>query len=129
MPERKSKVDTVRVDYLCKCGGKMYPTGIVLTSCPPVYPHACQECGAQEPLSKYYPAIEYEDIIKEMDRVVVGDGLVGVSLILPEDTLPHHPLPKSKFNEPERKCPENCGGCSCHMSPPCAHCVDHWDVE
>lgn len=22
-------------------------------------------------------------------------------------------------------CPPNCGGCSCHISPPCTHCVDH----
>ncbi len=22
-------------------------------------------------------------------------------------------------------CPDGCGGCSCHLNPPCPHCVDH----
>jgi hypothetical protein len=22
-------------------------------------------------------------------------------------------------------CPVSCGGCSCHLSPPCTHCVEH----
>lgn len=24
-----------------------------------------------------------------------------------------------------RSCPVNCGGCSCHISPPCSHCTEH----
>lgn len=25
----------------------------------------------------------------------------------------------------ENVCDEECGGCSCHLSPPCSHCTDH----
>lgn len=25
----------------------------------------------------------------------------------------------------ENKCSVDCRGCSCHISPPCSHCVDH----
>lgn len=28
-------------------------------------------------------------------------------------------MSKKKF------CPEECGGCSCHLNAPCSHCVDH----
>lgn len=28
-----------------------------------------------------------------------------------------------------KECPEDCGGCSCHISPPCTHCVDHVNLE
>lgn len=23
-------------------------------------------------------------------------------------------------------CPSSCGGCSCHINPPCSHCVEHF---
>lgn len=23
------------------------------------------------------------------------------------------------------ECPDDCGGCSCHIAPPCPHCTDH----
>lgn len=25
---------------------------------------------------------------------------------------------------PEGGCPDGCGGCSCHINPPCSHCTD-----
>lgn len=31
--------------------------------------------------------------------------------------------------EEEKSCPPDCGGCSCHILPPCSHCVDHVDWE
>lgn len=24
-----------------------------------------------------------------------------------------------------RRCPDGCGGCSCHLAPPCTHCMTH----
>lgn len=24
------------------------------------------------------------------------------------------------------KCPHDCNGCTCHISPPCGHCVEHY---
>lgn len=36
---------------------------------------------------------------------------------------------KEEDEEPERKCPPDCGGCSCHINPPCHHCTDHWAEE
>lgn len=26
-------------------------------------------------------------------------------------------------------CPVDCGGCSCHISPPCPHCVEGHGME
>lgn len=28
-----------------------------------------------------------------------------------------------------RSCPDKCGGCSCHLSPPCSHCTEHIPCE
>lgn len=33
-----------------------------------------------------------------------------------------------KHTEP-RGCPPDCGGCSCHIAPPCDHCVSHVDPD
>lgn len=27
--------------------------------------------------------------------------------------------------EDEKHCTVNCGGCACHIDPPCAHCLEH----
>lgn len=27
--------------------------------------------------------------------------------------------------KPERFCPITCGGCGCHINPPCVHCLEH----
>ena len=45
------------VDMLCeKCKtGVMRPTGIVLTSNPPQYPHKCNYCGNKEVYDTCYP--------------------------------------------------------------------------
>lgn len=31
--------------------------------------------------------------------------------------------------EREGECPVGCGGCSCHLSPPCGHCLEHGPIE
>jgi hypothetical protein len=69
--EVRKRVHTVKVDYRCpKCGnGFLRPTGRVLTSYPPQYPHKCNnpECDYGETfMDKTYPFINYEfdDTIK-----------------------------------------------------------------
>lgn len=37
----------------------MLPTGIVLTSNPPQYPHRCDRCRAEETFAREYPCLEY----------------------------------------------------------------------
>ena len=58
MPEVR-KVESTQVDEKCpKCGqGYMRPTGIVLTSNPPQYPHKCQSCGHEQIYGMQYPYI------------------------------------------------------------------------
>jgi len=62
MTEIKSSVKTFMVSKLCdKCeDGTMSPTGIMLTSNPPQYPHKCKTCGAVANLQERYPKIVYE---------------------------------------------------------------------
>lgn len=38
------------------------------------------------------------------------------------------PIETEATDEPEmvQMCPADCGGCACHVSPPCGHCVEHW---
>jgi hypothetical protein len=63
--EVRKKVDTIKVDFKCpKCNtGFLRPTGRVLTSYPPQYPHRCNnpECDYNETFSdKTYPHLDYE---------------------------------------------------------------------
>jgi hypothetical protein len=44
------------------CCGHMIPTGDVLLTHLPQYPHRCDICGKREVYSKQYPTIEYEDL-------------------------------------------------------------------
>jgi hypothetical protein len=65
--EVKNEVKTVRVDYLCpKCEkGFLRPTGQVLSSNPPQYPHKCNnpDCDYYETfMGKTYPYIIHENI-------------------------------------------------------------------
>ena len=65
MPEIRSEVKEVLIDYLCpKCNiGHLRPTGTVLTSCPPQFPHKCNNCDYMETFTvKQYPYIDYEEI-------------------------------------------------------------------
>lgn len=62
--EVRKRVHTVKVDFRCpKCGnGFLRPTGTVLTSNPPQYPHKCNnnDCDYGETFNKAYPYIDYE---------------------------------------------------------------------
>lgn len=57
MAEIEQEVKVYRVDFLCDaCGeGKMEFDGIVLTSCPPQYPHQCRSCGDKKIFWSKYP--------------------------------------------------------------------------
>lgn len=59
--EIRKIVRTYSVDKSCdECKkGFMRPTGTVLTSCPPWYPHVCNNCGYKENYRKSYPYFEY----------------------------------------------------------------------
>lgn len=57
--EKKIKVVPFEVHQYCECGGEFIPTGLVLTSYPPQYPHACNKCDKRETFKKSYPTIEY----------------------------------------------------------------------
>ena len=64
MTEIRSQVLTWVTDMVCNtCGkGNMRPTGIVLTSMPPKYPHVCDKCGYQEAYNNQFPYTECEII-------------------------------------------------------------------
>lgn len=57
MAEITTPAQAVVVDYQCDdCGeGKMIPTGVVLLSLPPQYPHTCNKCGKQKSFRERYP--------------------------------------------------------------------------
>lgn len=61
MPEVR-EVKTSQVDERCPvCGqGWMRPTGIVLTSNPPQFPHKCTNCDYKQTYSVRYPYIVHE---------------------------------------------------------------------
>lgn len=61
MPELSKEVRTYEVNYICDvCGkGKMRPTGAMLASNPPQYPHRCNVCGAKNVFGRQYPQIAY----------------------------------------------------------------------
>ena len=56
----KEEVKTYQLKLMCECGGEFKSTGIVLTSNPPQYPHACNSCGKQITKWECYPYIKNE---------------------------------------------------------------------
>lgn len=61
--EHRQEVRPFRVLLMCKCGGEMTPTGLMLASNPPQYPHKCEwGCGATVNERRTYPYIDYEVI-------------------------------------------------------------------
>lgn len=66
MPETKSNVKIVKVDYKCpNCEhGYLRPTGQVYTTYPPMIPHMCNaNCGYSQTFTdKSYPFIDYVPI-------------------------------------------------------------------
>lgn len=53
------EVKVKQVDEKCPVcqNGWMRPTGIVLTSNPPQFPHKCQKCGYEQIYSVRYPYV------------------------------------------------------------------------
>lgn len=61
--ETTNELKTVIVKMMCdtpKCKGEMKPTGSVLTSMPPQYPHQCTVCKTNRTYMTAYPEIRYE---------------------------------------------------------------------
>lgn len=54
-------VETQVTQYRCdECGyGYLEPTGRMLTSIPPQYPHRCSHCGAMKTFKAKYPLTAY----------------------------------------------------------------------
>lgn len=63
MSREQTPLRTVRVDYRCdKCDtGHMRPTGVMLLSNPPKFPHRCTECDALQTFTEKYPTIQYAE--------------------------------------------------------------------
>ena len=61
MSEHDKEVKTYQVVYICDaCGeGEMRPTGSLLLTAPPQYPHVCDKCGASKTFREIYPRLEY----------------------------------------------------------------------
>lgn len=60
MAEKEIEVKTFRIHYYCdECeDGELLPTGMLLSSWPPQFPHACNKCAANKIFSdKRYPII------------------------------------------------------------------------
>lgn len=63
MTEYEYPVQTYLVAMRCNCGvGNMLPTGIMLCSNPPQYPHKCTECGLQSTFDTKYPFMITKEI-------------------------------------------------------------------
>jgi len=62
MSERRFEVTPVGVDYICDTceKGLMNPTGVMLTSDPPKWPHRCSNCGHEVILDEKFPTIRFE---------------------------------------------------------------------
>jgi hypothetical protein len=62
MKEIKLPVYNYIVRATCECGGEFEPTGMVLMSNPPKYPHTCNKCGKEEIFVKKFPHYTFEEI-------------------------------------------------------------------
>lgn len=77
--EQRTEVKTIQVDFKCpKCNnGYLRPTGAVLSSYPPQYPHKCNNpdyCDYYDTfMGVSYPYITYERITQSNTDSIVGD--------------------------------------------------------
>lgn len=57
MPRHEVPAEAVIVDYVCDaCGnGHMLPSGMMLLSDPPEWPHKCINCGETKTFNTKYP--------------------------------------------------------------------------
>jgi hypothetical protein len=63
--EKETEFKTFRVQMFCDCGGEMKPTGMMLASCPPQFPHQCNLCGMRATYDTSYPHLEYKAVTNE----------------------------------------------------------------
>lgn len=59
MEKKETEIRVFRVKMFCDCGGEMLPTGVILSSCPPQFPHQCSLCGMRATYDSSYPHLEY----------------------------------------------------------------------
>lgn len=68
----QTPIRSIKVDYKCEeCNkGYMRPTGLMLTSNPPKFPHKCNICDHEEIFYEKYPTIRYvlEGEILDLDN-------------------------------------------------------------
>ena len=64
MSEQITEVHTFLIHLICdECGGKMLPTGIMLLSDPPIYPHKCNICNTSIEIREFkYPKTMYKEV-------------------------------------------------------------------
>lgn len=63
--EKRTELKTFRVQMFCGCGGEMKPTGLMLCSDPPQFPHQCSLCDMQKTYEARYPHTEYREVVNE----------------------------------------------------------------
>lgn len=59
--ERRVPAQAYVVRLYCDCGTEMEPTGQVLTTDPPQYPHHCSSCNRRTVQGKPFPYVDYEE--------------------------------------------------------------------
>lgn len=59
----ETPLEVVRIEMECQsCGeGRMYWTGVTLTSYPPQFPHVCSNCSARHTYLEHYPTLKYKE--------------------------------------------------------------------
>ena len=62
MKEERFEMKPYGVRYLCDCDGEMLPTGNILISNPPKFPHECEKCGKSVSLLERYPTVRWEEV-------------------------------------------------------------------
>jgi len=63
MGEEIFEVKLYGVRYICDdCGGEMLPTGQILMSDPPRYPHKCLGCKKVVNLTEKYPTVRWKGV-------------------------------------------------------------------
>ena len=60
MKEERFEIKPYGVRYLCNCGQEMIPTGEILMSNPPRFPHKCNKCETRADLEEKYPTVKWE---------------------------------------------------------------------
>lgn len=62
--ETSKKINIIKIDFICsKCNiGYLRPTGEVLLSLPPKYPHKCNKCDYKETFNLTYPYYKEDEL-------------------------------------------------------------------